>query len=201
MKIDRKAFFDHYRIHFHPTLTQTQVDGYNAIFDHWETLALQDLRWLAYILATAYHETRHRIEPVREGFCQTDEGSIKAVTKLYQKGIISKNYAIPEANGNSYFGRGLVQITWGSNYKKMGAALGLGTQLYDNPSLALELKLSVKIMFKGMIDGLFSSSGKGLSHFFNATTTDWVGARKTVNGTDCAEAIADYAITFKNCLA
>ncbi|MBD2070663.1 hypothetical protein H6F93_24645 [Leptolyngbya sp. FACHB-671] len=54
-------------------------------------------------------------------------------------------------------------------------------------------------MFKGMIDGLFAR--KKLADFFNTTTTDWSGARKIVNGTNEAEAIADYAKQFKNCLA
>ncbi len=199
MSIDRKKFFDSYRVQFYPTLTQTQVDGYNAILNYWETASLQDLRWLAYALATAYHETGELIEPVREGFCKTDAGSIQAVTDLYNRGIIGQNYAAPESNGKSYFGRGLVQLTFADNYKKMGEALGIGSQLYDNPSLALDLNTSVKILFKGMIDGLFT--GHSLSDFFNSTTTDWVHARKIINGMDKAEAIADYAQRFKACLA
>lgn len=199
MTIDRKSFFGNYRIHFHPKLTQKQVDGYDAIFDHWDDLGLQDLRWLAYILATAYHETGGAIEPVREGGCKTDECSIQAVTELYEQGIISENYAIPAPNGKSYFGRGLVQLTWAANYKTLGDALGIGSQLYDNPSLALDLHMSVKIMFKGMIDGLFTP--QKLAHFFNETGTDWINARTIVNGMDKAETIADYAKRFKNCLA
>lgn len=199
MSINRKKFFDNYRVQFHPTLTQPQVDGYEAILNYWETASLQDLRWLAYVLATAYHETGELIEPVREGFCKTDAGSIQAVTDLYNRGIIGENYAAPESNGKSYFGRGLVQLTFADNYKKMGEALGIGSQLYENPSLALDLNTSVKILFKGMIDGLFT--GLSLADFFNATTTDWVHARKIINGMDKAEAIADYAQRFKACLA
>lgn len=199
MSIDRKKFFDNYRVQFHPTLTQSQVDGYEAILNYWETASLQDLRWLAYILATAYHETGELIEPVREGFCKTDSGSIQAVTDLYYRGIIGENYATPASNGQSYFGRGLVQLTFADNYKKMGVALGIGTQLYDNPSLALDLNTSVKILVKGMIDGLFT--GHSLADFFNTTTTDWVHARKIINGMDRADATADYAQRFKACLA
>lgn len=199
MAINRKKFYDSYRVYFQPTLTQKQVDGYNAILDYWEQASLQDTRWLAYALATAYHETGGLIEPVREGFCKTDQGSINAVTDLYNRGIISVNYALPEANGQSYFGRGLVQLTFGDNYKKMGQALGMGMQLYNNPSLALDLNLSVKILFKGMIDGLFT--GYSFADFFNASTTDWVHARKIINGMDKADLIAGYAQDFKSCLA
>ncbi|WP_017302011.1 glycoside hydrolase family 19 protein [Nodosilinea nodulosa] len=199
MTIDRKTFYDTFRTQFHPTLTQQQVDGYSAILDYWEASEISDLRWLAYVLATAYHETGQLIAPVREGFCKTDEGSIQAVTKLYTKGIIKHNYAKPEANGNSYFGRGLVQLTWADNYKKMGQTLGMGSQLYDNPALLLDLGISVKVLFKGMIDGLFT--GQSLEDYFNATKTDWMQARKIVNGMDKASAIADYAQRFKACLA
>ena len=199
MTIDRKKFYDTFRVQFHPTLTQSQVDGYNAILDYWETADLTDLRWLAYILATAYHETGQLMAPVREGFAKTDAGSIKAVTRLYDQGRIHQNYAKPDANGNSYFGRGLVQLTWADNYKRMGNALGMGTQLYDNPALVLDLDISVKILFKGMIDGLFT--GHSLADYFNATKTDWQQARKIVNGMDKAAQIADYARRFKSCFA
>lgn len=198
MLIDRKKFFDHFRVHFPPTLTQKQVDGYDAIFDHYEYLDLNDKRWLAYILATAFYETGARMEPVREGFGRTDEASIKAVTDLYNRGEISQNYAVPHRNGNSYFGRGFVQITWADNYKKLGNALGIGTMLYDNPSLALDLNISVKILFKGMLSGLFTELS--LADFFNATTTDWLQARQIINGMDKADVVASYAIRFHACL-
>lgn len=199
MTIDRKKFYDTFRTQLHPRLTQQQVDGYNAILDYWEAIGLTDTRWLAYILATAYHETGKEIAPVREGFCKTDACSIRAVTRLYQQGKIRKNYALPEANGNSYFGRGLVQLTWSDNYKRMGQALGMGNQLYDNPSLLLDLDISVKVLFKGMIDGSFT--GKSLGDYFNASKTDWVNARKIVNGRDKAGMIADYARRFHTCLS
>ena len=199
MQVDRKAFFEAYLTYFSPILNQAQVDGYDAIFDRYEQLKLSDDRWLAYILATVYHETGEQMEPVREGFCRTDEGSIEAVTNLYKQGKISKNYADRQPNGNSYFGRGLVQLTWADNYKGLGNALGIGTQLYDNPSLALDLTMSVKILFKGMLDGLFT--GCRLDQYFNVTTTDWLDARRIINGTDKADLVAKYAKHFHDCLA
>ena len=199
-KIDRKEFFTRYRssASFLSTLNQTQVAGYDAIFDYWEDSTLNDLRWLAYILATAYHETGATIEPVREGFCKTDDCSIRAVANLLSRGIIARNYALPHPNENSYFGRGLVQLTHGFNYEKMGKALGLEMLLYDYPSLVLNLDISVKILVKGMTDGLFTSTR--LSNFFNSATTNWVDARTIINGHDRADDIADYAKDFFNCL-
>jgi hypothetical protein len=198
-KVDRKAFFNEFRVRFsRARINQTQVDGYDAIFDYWENSNLTDLRWLAYVLATAFHETGETIEPVREGFCKTDACSIRAVTRLFNDGKIGVNYSLPEANRNSYFGRGLVQITFGDNYKKLGQSIGIGTLLYDNPALALNLDISVTIMFKGMVDGLFT--GKKLSDFFNDSTTDWFHARRIVNRLDKASLIEDYTRMFHICL-
>jgi putative chitinase len=55
------------------------------------------------------------------------------------------------------------------------------------------------VLFKGMIDGLFT--GQSLEDYFNANKTDWQQARKIVNGMDKANLIADYARRFNTCLA
>ena len=68
MNVERADFYTNYRNRFDHSLTQKQVDGYEAIFNYWDGSSLNDFRWLAYALATAYHETGRRIEPVREGF-------------------------------------------------------------------------------------------------------------------------------------
>jgi putative chitinase len=81
----------------------------------------------------------------------------------------------------------------------MGKALGIGTQLYDQPALALNLEMSVKILFKGMTDGLFT--GVSLADFFNPATADRIHARKIINGIDQAERIAGYAKNFEACLS
>jgi len=179
MAVDRNTFYERCRKNFNKNLSDTQIKGYEAIFDYWDPSPLNDGRWLAYILATAHHEMGGRIGPVREGFCDTDEGSIRAVTNLFNKGKIRRNYALPHDNGNSYFGRGLVQITHGDNYFKMGKVLGI--PLYEYPSLALDLDTSVKIIYEGMTNGFFRPPHK-LSTYFTDTTTDWLNARNIING-------------------
>ena len=59
MTINRDFFFDMVRSNPFPSgLKQHQVDGIEAILDEWEkNHAAEDDRWLAYMLATAYHET------------------------------------------------------------------------------------------------------------------------------------------------
>ncbi|MGI0488546.1 glycoside hydrolase family 19 protein [Pantanalinema rosaneae CENA516] len=203
-KIDRAAFFTKFGV------SQSKQHKYDVIFDYWEDSPYDDLRWLAYALATAYHETGSRMEPVREGFAETDEEAIAAVRKWCQQQGIPDYAKVDPVTGKSYFGRGLVQITHADNYKKLGQALGMGMALYYNPSLALDPEISVKIMFKGMVDGLFRSPHK-LSRFFNSSTTDWFNARGIINGDknytpDWANGqaigalIADYAKDFYRCL-
>lgn len=197
-KVDRAKFFTAFRPQF-GSLKESQVQGYDAIFDYWDKSNLTDNRWLAYVLATAFHETGRELQPVREGFCSSDQGSINAVTSLFNRGIIGENYALREANGQSYFGRGLVQITFGDNYKRLGQAIGIGNDLYDNPSLALNMEIAVKILFKGMIDGSYTSHS--LRKYFFEDRTDWVNARKIINRLDKADLIADYGQKFLGFLA
>lgn len=199
MYIDRKQFYKNYRDTFYKRISQKQVNCYETCFDYWEAYYMgRPIEQLAYILATAFHETGGKMEPVREGFAKTNEGAIRAVTRLYQKGIISRNYALPEPNGNSYYGRGLVQITWPRNYKKLGEALGIGDDLYNQPDLALDIDVSVQILFIGMMDGLFS--GKSLPTYINDEKIDYINARRVVNGRDRAKLIAGHAENFYYCL-
>jgi putative chitinase len=88
-----------------------------------------------------------------------------------------------------YYGRGLVQLTWDYNYKKLGKQLNV--DLINNPDLALQLKYAIPIMFDGMQQGIFT--GKKLADYFNKTKEDWVNARRIINGLDKANSIAQYA--------
>ena len=67
-------------------------------------------------------------------------------------------------------------------------------QVYINPDLALHPDTSVAIMSEGMIKGLFT--GKRLSQYFNARTTNWGGARRIINGMDKYKLIGGYGRKF-----
>ena len=198
-KVNRTKFFAAFSAQFSGQPNKSQTQGYNAIFDYWDKSNLTDNRWLAYVLATSFHETGGDMQPVREGFASNDQGSINAVTSLFNRGIIGENYALPEANGKSYFGRGLVQITFGDNYKKLGQAIDIGNNLYDNPSLALDMDIAVKILFVGMVKGLYTSHS--LRKYFFEDRTDWVEARRIINMRDKADLIAGYGQKFFKCLS
>src|SRR6202008_2029886 len=61
-------------------LTASRKQGFNAIFDAWDAMGTSaPLSGLAYALATAWHETGGRMQPVREGFKTTDAAAYAAV--------------------------------------------------------------------------------------------------------------------------
>jgi putative chitinase len=168
--INRKFFFDYVRLHlFGGSLKQSQVDGLNAVLDYWEAnCSTMDDRWLAYVLATAHHETDRKFQAIEE----------------YGKGKGKLYYP--------YYGRGLVQITWRDNYDKMGKIFKV--DLINHPEKALDLDLSVRIMFYGMTKGSFT--GKKLSDYFSPSKEDWVNARRIINILDKANLIAGYGKQF-----
>jgi hypothetical protein len=88
-----------------------------------------------------------------------------------------------------HFGRGYVQITWLANYKK--ARDELGVDFVAKPHLLLEARYAVPIIIAGMVEGWFT--GKRLDHYITLKKSDFVGARRIVNGTDKANLIAGYA--------
>ncbi len=77
-RINRPFFYDRVRVTlFGGRLQPPQVQGLEAILDHWEkTSAAKDDRWLAYMLATAFHETARTMQPVRETLAPTDDKAI-----------------------------------------------------------------------------------------------------------------------------
>ena len=178
---DRKPFFDAVRhAPFPGRLTKAQVEGTEAILDEWQRRGLTDMRWLAYILATAFHETAATMRPIEE----------------YGKGR-GRTYGRPDPiTGKTYYGRGFVQLTWKSNYETMGRLLGL--DLVDRPELALDPDHATAILFEGVIGGHFT--GHALADYLNDTRTDFVGARRIINGRDRAERIARYAESFLDAL-
>ena len=182
--IDRKTFYDSIRASlFAGTLTQDQVDGINAVLDEWEKRGLTDLRWLAYMLATDKHETNATMQAVREAYW------------------LSEDWRKTHLRYWPYYGRGLVQLTWERNYRKMAEFLEL--DLAQNPDLALDLDTAVLIMFEGMLraeTGVGDFTGLSLEQFFNATTDDPIGARRIINGTDKAPLIAGYHHDFLRAL-
>jgi hypothetical protein len=195
--IDRQFFFDTVRdALFKGTLSQPQVEGMMAILNFWEArMPEADLRWLGYILATAYHETAYTMQPVRETLAATDARAIETLENAYASGKLSwvkTPYWRPDEDGKSWLGRGLVQLTHKRNYEAMSELTGI--DLVAEPDRAMEMDTAVSILIEGMVQGSFANHK--LADHLNETTDDWMNARRIVNGTDRAEKLADYGKTF-----
>jgi len=127
----------------------------------------------AYVLATTEWETAGTFRPLEE----------------YGKGR-GRPYGIPDRKtGKAYYGRGFVQLTWKSNYAKYGLILGI--DLVNKPELACDPNVALFVLCHGMAKGLFT--GLSLPRYVNAQKTDFINARRVVNGTDKAGQIANLA--------
>lgn len=215
--MNRETFFTWVRKNiFNGRLTQSQVDGMNAILDAAEELGVTDIRMIAYALATPVIETGGTYEPVSENL----NYSVAALTSKFpnrisvadaqkygrsamqpanQEAIANTIYGgnwgkenlgnTQTGDGWKYRGRGLTQITGRRNYVKFGYE--------NNPEGVSVLKDAAIIMVKGMRDGSFT--GKKFSDYFGSTA-QWVQARRMINGLDRAEDIAGFAQKFHNAL-
>lgn len=125
----------------------------------------------AYVLATVEHETAGTFLPVREAYWLSDEWRRRNL-RYYP-----------------YYGRGHVQITWKENYQKYSQLTG--RDLVGNPDLAMEPGVSLFILVHGCKNGAFT--GRKIEDYINESKTDYVNARRVINGTDRAHHIASLA--------
>ncbi len=178
------------------------VSGHEAILDGWDRLQpAGDRRQLAYVLATAFHETGGHMQPVDENLNYSAAGLRRTFPRYFSEeeakasarqpeAIANRAYAGRMGNGDAesgdgyrFRGRGLVQITGRANYRAYG--------IEERPEAAMQPETAVTILIDGMLSGSFT--GKRLADFFDGSRADWVGARRIVNGTDRAADVARYA--------
>lgn len=189
--INRKATYENIRLSF-GKLSSKQVEGFEAIFNEFERQKLTDFRFLAYILATIWHEVNKTMQPIEE----------------YGKGKGKKYGQRVWYNGKRYtdiqhifYGRGHVQNTWRDIYEKLTIAAkkqGYNWDFVNHPELLLEMEPSIWATFYAMQSGLYT--GKNLNDFFNHKINDPVNARRIINGTDKAILIARYYYSFYKCI-
>jgi hypothetical protein len=200
--MQQPVFFDAIkRSLFGGKLTDEQLGGLKAILLAWTAHGSGDRRHLAYVLATAFHETGTRMIPVREGQAQrslwSDKQARNAVALLFKKKKISRNYALPGSFGNSFYGRGLAQITFEDNYRKMGKLVGVDLVRY--PDEALKPDVAAFILIEGSLRGVSLKgdfSGKALEDYIHDDVCDFVHARQVINRMDRAADVANYAVKF-----
>ena len=172
-------------------LSTAQVRGVETILAVWATTAQTDIRWLAYILATAFHETAATMQPVRETLASSDTKAISILDRAFAAGklpTVKTPYWRRDKAGKSWLGRGFIQLTHEANYRAASKAAGI--DLVADPAKAMDADVAARVLVLGMIAGLFT--GKRLADYFSDAKDDPVGARRIVNGTDKASLIATY---------
>lgn len=149
---------------------------------------ITDLRWAAYMLATAKHECANTWQPIEE----YGKGSGKDYGKPVKVADPSDTTGKKKLT-NTYYGRGYVQLTWESNYTKIDGAFALAgnDSLHLYPKNALERAMAYRVMSYGMRNGLFT--GKKLADYLKGGNRDYLNARRIINGVDMAGPIRGYA--------
>lgn len=166
----------------------TQTRGIEAILDESERRGTP-LAHLAAILAEAHHETGGKMQPVSENL----NYSAKRLTEVWPSRFPTLASAAPYAGnpqrlankvygyrlGNTgpddgwlYRGRGLAQITGKANYVKFGLAA--------TPDKASEMSTAIRILFDGMVDGIFT--GRKLKDHDSADGYRYAASRAIING-------------------
>jgi len=129
---------------------------------------------IAYVLATTEWETNRTFKPIREAYWLS-EGWRKRHLRYYP-----------------YYGRGFVQLTWKNNYKKYSGIIGV--DMVHDPDIAMRPNVALFVLVHGFKTGTFT--GRKISDYINEHKTDFVRARRCINGTDQAYTIASLAEKF-----
>lgn len=146
----------------------------------------------AYVLATAKWETAHTMKPVRETLAKTDASAVSRLDHAFKTGKlpwVKSAYWRYDAQGKTWLGRGYVQLTHRENYVRAGRKLGV--DLDGNPAKAMQPDIAAKVLVIGMAEGWFT--GKKLADYITLQKSDFVNARRIVNGRDKAHEIASLA--------
>jgi hypothetical protein len=191
------GFYTSLRSAFGP-LSQQQVDGITALLK-----AMGGVRWpiawVAYGLATAWHETAKTMQPIKEF------GGPEYFRKMYdpqgaRPDVAKRLGNIHPGDGALFAGRGYVQLTGRANYAKAGEYLK--ANLEGDPALAMDADYAARILTWGMEHGAFT--GKGLKDFLpiggRAGHDAYASARRIINGQDKAAEIAKIALSFEAAL-
>lgn len=183
-----------------PKITASEFQGCDAILKAC-TRAVWPVSFTAYALATAYLETAHTMQPIKE------IGGAAYFTRMYDIAGARPSKArelgnLSPGDGAKYPGRGYVMLTGKKNYTYATQRLhdfGIDVDLVANPDLAMRQDVAAAVMVLGMREGWFT--GRKLADDLPlkgpAGLSKFVASRDIVNGTDRQADVASYAIDFQ----
>lgn len=193
MPFQRSAFYAAVRSSlFRGKLSAEQVKGMEAILDACEKYHVKDAHHIANILAQVFHETGTYMLPIKETVLPShkdknpsDAAVIARLDAAFKSGKlpwVSKPYW-----RDGWFGRGPIQLTHETNYRKVGKAIGV--DLASDKNKIMDPAIGAATAVVGMRDGIFTS--KKLSDYdfpacLNAPTKSH--PRRIVNGNDGTDA-------------
>lgn len=151
----------------------TKAGTIKAIIQECKAQGLSLPTQIAYVLATVQWETAQTYMPVEEAYYLGNAQEQHLKTKKYYP----------------YYGRGYVQLTWKANYQKYENLLH--ESLVASPELALKPEIALFVLVHGFKTGVFT--GRKLEDYVNDKKTDFVNARRCINGADKAHQIAAMA--------
>jgi hypothetical protein len=128
---------------------------------------------MAYVLATALHESRMGLVLVEQASGWVYEGR-------HDLGNVDPG------DGPRYRGRGYVRLIGRNTYSHWSDELG--EPLVFEPELAAEPQIAAEIAVRGMKYGRFT--GHSLAEYLTQSRHDFVGARRIINGQDRASLVA-----------
>ena len=199
--MNRQTFFDEIRKSlFGNKLNEKQVEGMEALLDECNNQGVDDPRMIAYILATTYHETGKKVNGVFVRTMQPIKEVGEGANMPYGRRIWYNRTQYNDVP-HIYYGRGYTQNTWRDNYVSLTKAIRKQGKDFDfehNPDLLLNVHLSAWATVYAMRTGLYT--GRNLASYFTKIDTNPIGARKIINGLDCATKIAEYYDKFFDAL-
>lgn len=180
--MNRTAFYNCLR--HKVNLTTQNVFGMERVLDYAEAHST-DAAFLPYVIATGWWETSATMHPVKEAFW------------------MSESWRRQHLRYFPWYGRGLIQVTWEDNYKRIWKELGKEGPV--NPAAFLDWEVAIPALFVGMEKGLYT--GKALEDYIDKVDEsdpedlrEMIAARRIVNVQDKALTIGKLGLTFERCL-
>ncbi|MDX2307607.1 MAG: hypothetical protein NW216_05150 [Hyphomicrobium sp.] len=213
-RTDYEAVAGCYRKKSMPNMTFAQRSAIVSLLQVWdEHPEWQDDRYLAYILGSVAHETGKfsinaenakynsasrlmTIWPSKFPTLADAEPYVGNEEKLLNFVYGGRYGNVEPGDGFKYRGRGLVQLFGRENYRRFGQMLGI--DLESDPNLVGHPGIGARVVFNVIFP---NGDASKLSRYFNATTEDWVGARRIMaGGQHGAEAVKSLSLVFLDCI-